>query len=417
MPAPDSYTLRARWVFPVDQPPVRDGAVTVSSGRIVAVEKRGSRGDGVRDLGNVALLPGLVNAHTHLEFSLLAKPLGKRGMSFPDWIGEVVAWRRGLAENWPPEELAAHRRRSVEAGLHESQKSGVAAVGEIATAAWEEFAFAAQPLIAATVFLELLGLAPERTGPLLELAEQHVASMTATSFRRGLSPHAPYTVHPELLKKVCELSASKQIPIAMHLAESFDELELLRSHSGPLVERLTELGGWHPGSLPRGMRPLDYLEMLSAAHHVLVIHGNFLVRDEMEFLADRRDRMSVVYCPRTQAWFPFGDYPLAAMLACGVRVAVGTDSRASNPDLSVFSELRHIAEHHPAVAPDVILKMGTLYGAEALGIENEFGSLTPGKQAPFAVVPLPDFEGDPYELLFRSDSPVTTLTLDPWSLP
>jgi cytosine/adenosine deaminase-related metal-dependent hydrolase len=141
----------------------------------------------------------------------------------------------------------------------------------------------------------------------------------------------------------------------------------------------------------------------------LVIHGNFLVREEMEFVADRRDKMTVVYCPRTQAYFPHGAYPLAEMLVCGVRVAVGTDSRASNPDLSVLSELRHIARHHPGIAPEEILKMGTLYGAEALGLADELGSLAPGKKAAFAIVPLPEAKAEPYELLFHGDASAARL--------
>jgi cytosine/adenosine deaminase-related metal-dependent hydrolase len=255
-----------------------------------------------------------------------------------------------------------------------------------------------------------LGLAPERIEQLVDAAKLHVHAGNRTSFRRGLSPHAPYTVHPDLLRQVCRLSAEQQIPLAMHLAESAAELELLRSHSGPLVERLKELSAWYPGSLPRGIRPLDYLEMLSTAHQTLVIHGNFLVREEMEFIGARRDKMTVVYCPRTQAFFPHGAYPLAEMLACGVRVAVGTDSRASNPDLSVLSELRHIARQHPGVPPEEILKMGTLCGAEALGLADELGSLTTGKKAAFAIVPLQEAGDDPYELLFHSDAPAARFT-------
>lgn len=395
-------TFRARWVFPVDGPPLRDGIVRIANGQIISVEKNAA-GEPVTDLGSVALLPGLINAHTHLEFSLLQQPLGRPGMPFADWIGEVVAYRRGLAAAGG--DLADYARRATTAGLNESAGAGVAGIGEIATALWAEDSFQSRDDIGGTVFLELLGLTPERMEPLLASARQHVSAGNPASFRRGLSPHAPYTVHPDLLQRVCRLSAETKTLLAMHLAESSAELELLRSHSGPLVERLKELGAWHPGSLPRGLRPLDYLEMLAAADQVLVIHGNFLVRDEMEFIAARRDRMTVVYCPRTHAFFPHGDYPLAEMLSSGVRVAIGTDSRASNPDLSILSELRHVARHHPSVPPEEILKMGTLYGAEALGLEDRLGSLTPGKQAAFAVVPLPETGDDPYELLLHSEAP------------
>ena len=399
MPTFTNAALRARWVFPVDRPPLRDGVVRVANGQILSVETY-RPGEAVQDLGNVALLPGLINAHTHLEFSLLEWPLGKPGMRFADWIGEVVAFRRQLAEEGT--DLATYSRNATAAGLRESAEAGVAGLGEIATAHWPAACFDNCSDIQGTVFLELLGLAPERVEPLLLAAEQHISTGKDSPFRRGLSPHAPYTVHPDLLRKVCDLSARKQFPLAMHLAESLEELELLRSHSGPLVERLKELSAWHAGSLPRGIRPLDYLEMLAAAHQVLVVHGNFLTHDEMDFIAARREKMTVVYCPRTQAYFPHGTYPLAEMLACGVRVAFGTDSRASNPDLSILSELRHIARHHPALAPEEILKMGTLQGAEGLQLDHQLGSLSPGKQASFAVVPLPETGNDPYEMLLRS---------------
>ena len=394
-----NQAVRARWVFPVDAPPLKDGVVRVAGGRVISV-KPFAAGEKVTDLGDVALLPGLVNAHTHLEFSLLEQPLGKKGMSFADWIGEVVAFRRRRAAEG--EAVASYSRRAAEAGLRESAEGGVAMLGEIATVLWPAHCFDARADIRSTIFLELLGLAPDRVETLLAAAEQHLRGGKESALRRGLSPHAPYTVHPELLRQACALSAEQQVPLVMHLAESMEELELLRSHSGPLVERLKELGAWHPGSLPRGARPLDYLETLAAAHRVLVIHGNFLVREELEFLAARREKMSVVYCPRTHAYFQHGEYPLAEMLACDVRVAIGTDSRATNPDLSVLSELRHMAHHHPAVAPEEILKMGTLYGAEALDLADDFGSLTPGKQANFVVVPLLESEGDPYEILLCS---------------
>lgn len=398
MPTFTTATLRASWVFPVDSPPIQDGIVRVVNGRIVSVGTSDA-GEAITDLGNVALLPGLINAHTHLEFSLLKQPLGQPGMPFAQWIGEVVSFRRGLAASGT--DLSNYSRQATEAGLRESAEAGVVGVGEIATTQWPAESFESYGDVQGTVFLELLGLSSERIEPLLAAAQQHVSVGKEAGFRRGLSPHAPYTVHPDLLRKVCELSSQKKVPLAMHLAESFEELELLRSHSGQLVERLKELGAWHAGSIPRGIRPLDYLEMLSAAHQVLVIHGNFLSREEMQFIGARREQMTVVFCPRTQAYFPHGPYPLAELLAAGVRVAVGTDSRASNPDLSILSELRHIAQHHPSVAPEEILKMGTLFGAEALGLNQQLGSLVPGKIAAFHLVPVAEDAGDPFEPLFR----------------
>jgi cytosine/adenosine deaminase-related metal-dependent hydrolase len=190
----------------------------------------------------------------------------------------------------------------------------------------------------------------------------------------------------------------------MHLAVSHEELELLASLTGPLVELLKWRGVWRTELLQRGGRPLDYLQLLANAHRSLIIHGNYLTPEELEFLGQRRQAMSLVYCPRTHAWFGHEPYPLAAALAAGVRVAIGTDSRASNPDLRLFEELRHIARQHPAIAPEVILRMGTLAGAEALGLA-EFGGISPGKRASLVVVALGDDTRNPLEWLLHREQP------------
>lgn len=228
-----------------------------------------------------------------------------------------------------------------------------------------------------------------------------------TNWRPGLSPHAPYSVHPELLARVVSLSAEHRVPLAMHLAESREELDLLHSGSGPLRKRLEELDAWEPGAIPRGTRPLDYLRALAAAHWALIIHGNYLDDEEITFLAAHAERMAVVYCPRTHAFFRHAPYPLEKMLSAGVTVALGTDGRASSPDLSVLAEMRVAAEKHTAVGGDALLKMATLHGAAALGLERELGSLEPGKYADLAVVALPDrTAADPHDLLLQSAQPV-----------
>ncbi|MEX2172988.1 MAG: amidohydrolase family protein [Pirellulaceae bacterium] len=395
---PDSVAVRARWVLPIDQPPLADGLVTIAGGRIAAVGENLSGGL-PRDLGDVALLPGLVNAHTHLEFSSLDVPLGEPRTRFSAWIRQVIDYRRQT------EALQSKRQTAVARGLAESQAAGVALLGEIATPGWPAECFAAQA-VEAVVFLELLGLAPERQEPLLALAQEHLAQQRQ---HVGLSPHAPYTVGPDLLARLCVLSANRQVPVAMHLAESLDELELLLSHSGELVELLQSLGAWRPDVVPRGIRPLDYLEILSHAHRSLVVHGNFLGPEELQFLGDRRDRMSVVYCPRTFAYFQPGKYPLAAMLAAGMRVAVGTDSRASNPDLRLLEELRQIARQHPEISPEAVLRMGTLAGAEALGLDDRYGSIGVGKSARLAVVPIDAAASDAYEAVLSSTASAAPL--------
>ena len=398
-----SQAYRARFVFPGVGQPIPGGIVTLAGGRIVSVGKR-SAGPRARDLGDVAILPGLINAHTHLEFSHLRKPLGTPNMAFPDWIRAVIAHR--AAE-------ASARRDSLQAGLSECLQSGTAAIGEIATTGWSLDAFTASP-IHSTLFFELIGLSDEAASERVTLAREHLSLLAASSkIHAGLSPHAPYTVHPELCKQLVELAMRERCPLTMHLAESPEELELLATASGPFRALLEERGVWQSDALPGGLRPLDYLKWLSRAPRTLVVHGNYLDDDEIAFIAEHDERMSVVYCPRTHAYFGHFEYPLARLLRAGVRVALGTDSRASNPDLSLLAEMRHVARHHTNVSPRDVLRMGTQCGAEALALSESLGSLEPGKNAALTLVRLPsNGHSEPHELLFGGDDPVVATMID-----
>jgi cytosine/adenosine deaminase-related metal-dependent hydrolase len=400
----EPVAFRARWVLPVDGPPLADGVVTLQGSRIVRVGRNTSSST-PRDLGLAAILPGLVNAHTHLEFSDLRSPLGDPATSFPDWIERVVAYRRSTLQR---PDAAAIRAAAVTDGLGESLRGGTTLLADIATEPWSVAPLLGSP-VRGVVFQEILGLGPERVEPLLDTARRRVAEFASRApdaeafpggWSFGLSPHAPYTVHFELLRELVALSAETRVPLAMHLAETPEELELLRSHSGPLVEQLQRFDAWYPGSIPRGIEPRDYLDVLSGAHRVLVVHGNYLSSGEMEMLAAFRDKMSVVYCPRTHARFGHRHYPLPDLLRAGARVALGTDSRASNPDLSLYEELRFAMDRFPEVEAADLLRMATLHGAEALGMADHCGSIAPGKRADLVVVSLSsEHADDPYGFL------------------
>ncbi len=409
MTASNIRTLTARYVFPVAGEPIPNGTVTIAGDRIVDVGRLDGRagrdhrsrlydGGPVEDLGNAAILPGLVNAHTHLEFSGLAEPLGQPGIAIADWLRLVI---EGFRQE-------RHGSQSpVRRGLKESLRLGTTSLGEIAQPTWSSEPFERSP-IGATVFLELIAPTPERVDPLLATAPRHVDAGDGTRrWLPGLSPHAPYTVLPRLLDAAIALSRTSRVPLAFHLAESREELELLRSGTGPLRDYFETLGTCDPALFTPGSRPLDYLRKLAEADRVLVIHGNYLDADEIALLAEHAERMAVVYCPRTHAHFGHQPYPLARMLAAGVTVALGTDSRASAPDLSVLAEMRCVAQRHPEVPGDVVLRLGTLNAAAALGRAGEVGSLEPGKFADLAVVALPEHDAaDPHELLFDSSHPV-----------
>lgn len=388
------FALRARYVFPVASAPIDDGVLTISGERIVAVGTH--VGDApVVDLGDVAVLPGLVNAHTHLEFSDVGAPLGQPGEPLPTWIRSVVAHRRSRHEQ--------ATATAISCGLSESTKAGVTSIGEISTGSWPPTGAVQADVM---VFHESIGLAPTNVATQSDAAARHIAGArhewNQANLLPGLSPHAPYSVHPELLDRLVQLAIESQVPVAMHVAESREELELLATGRGPFRDMLEAFGVWQEGIFG-ARRPLDSLEKLARCPRALVIHGNYLAADEIELLRQQAERMSLVYCPRTHAYFRHEAYRLAQLLSAGVHVTLGTDSRASNPDLSLWSEMRHIATHHPAVRPAQILELGTECGARALGLAAQLGTLEAGKFANLAIVPIGQQNArDPHELLLQS---------------
>lgn len=426
--ANDSLILRAQWVVTgeADDPlPATPGdqAVALRGGRIAGVgplaELRRRLSDArIVDLGRVALFPGLVNAHTHLEFSHLDRPLGAPGMPFSDWIGAVVDWRRAPPPADAERALAPH---PVFRGLRESLAAGVTTIGEIATAGWpvreliEQGAAASARLPRVVAFRELLGLRAERVVDNRAAGEEHLSlfeNVDRDQLLPGLSPHAPYTVRPELFDWAVQIAVGRGIPLAMHLAESPEELTLLRDGSGPLVERLQSLDAWDARAIPRGARPLVYLRRLAAAPRALVVHGNYLDDEERRFLAAHRDRLSLVYCPRTHAYFGHPRYPLPELLTLGARVAVGTDSRASNPDLSLLAELRFVAARYPELSLAAVLRLGTSDAAAALGLEDRCGQIAVGLCADlFAIALESGVERDPLAALLHGEANVREVFL------
>jgi len=394
-------SLKARYVFPVAGEPIPGGVVTLDRDRIVGVGRAEAPGAAVLDLGNVAILPGMVNAHAHLDLSDVDRPLGEPHMPLPDWIRRVMAFRGAPDRDRQSPRGGEH---PVAQGLRESLRFGTTTVADLAQPGWPAEIVRRAPIETA-VFLELIAPTRPRVPAAIALARQHLDA--AAGWLPGLGPHSPYSVHAELLAEIASLSASRRVPVAFHLAESREELQLLESVAGPLRRLLDDLGAWEEGSIRPAARPLDYLRTLASAWQVLVVHGNYLDDEEIALLSEHAERMAVVFCPRTHAFFGHDRYPLERMLAAGVHMAVGTDSRASAPDLSILAEMRDVARRFPAVALSTVLQMGTLDGARALARDREIGTLEPGKTANLAVVALPDGRAaDPHALLFDSSGPV-----------
>jgi cytosine/adenosine deaminase-related metal-dependent hydrolase len=364
-------SLQARIVFPVDAPPIEFGVVTIEGDLIVEVGTE-THGKSLIDLGNVALLPGLVNAHTHLEFSHFDQPLGQPGMSLVDWIRLVIAERAGRKES---------STNSLARGIEESHRHGATTIGDISTSA-------KLPRGDIVHFHEVIGFSRARADSVAQALSARLGDATVSLTGQGISPHAPYTVSPALLQKLVSIAQRNFLPMAMHLAESPEELQLLRDGNGPFQSLLDERSMWDAGAISKATRPLDYLRMLEGARTSLIVHGNYLDQEELEFIAAHRRRMSLVYCPRTHAYFFHSPYPLGQAIAAGARVALGTDSRASNPDLSLLEEMRQVARTHPHIDPQEILRLGSLNGAEALGRAQHVGSIARRRLANLVAIPI-----------------------------
>lgn len=368
-----SLVVRCAAVLTVAGPPIRNGWIEVARGRVIAVGCGRPRRPSI-DLGDAVALPGLVNAHTHLEFSDLRGPLETAG-GLPEWIRRVVALRRAR-----PADGGVGVARAVASGLAESIAEGVTSIGEIATMpapAVIDALAAGRPRV--RVFRESLGLAAP-TAAVIAAVGRDLDRLARRALAAGVSPHAPYSVSASLGKQLVELSAARRVPVAMHVAESRAEAELLAAGTGPFRDLLDHLGAW-PVAAPRLLSAADWISLLARAPRGLVIHGTWLDsdRDAWSRLARHRDRLTLVICPRTTRALGGRLPPLGDLRAAGVRIAIGTDSRASNPDLSVRAECRALVDAG-LVSPAESLAMATITGARALGFDD-VGSLTAGRRA------------------------------------
>ncbi len=360
--------FRSRWILPITGPPIENGWVMARGHEVVALGKSDDlpRGAIVIDIGNLAILPGLINAHTHLEFSDLGRSIGFPGIKLHQWIEMVI---RNRTTRHDPGLVIAK-------GADQAFQGGAILVGEIATMPWA--GFRSQLRLEMIVFSEVLGLAGARADERLSAALTHFAkSSVVDQITAAISPHAPYSTSLETITRCVEFAKKENSVLAMHICESVEERELIEKGIGPFAEQLEKFGVFDAQYFGRGpAATLIVLQVLAAAPAALVIHGNDLRPAEIDFLASQ-PQMTVVYCPRTHAFFQHPRHPVLQLINNRVRVALGTDSLASNPDLSIWNEVRWLLEHRPDIAWQETLAMATLHGADAF-FRPDLGRIQPG---------------------------------------
>ena len=372
---------RARWLIDASGHAVADAAVLASEGRIVRVGPWSQLAahigpsDAVEHFPDGALLPGFVNAHTHLALSDMA---GKFRPTRNFW-----GWITRLMTRLFVRRLAA-AERAVRLGVEQSLAAGTVAAGDMA----HDDTCDVPPDEARgrwVIFRELFRFGPAGLAGVEKAVAGLEARPASATIRLGLAPHAPYTAGPEVFLAARRAADARGWPLSMHLHETQDEIAFIEHGEGPLSDWLSHLGILPADWRPAGVRPIRMLADAGFfAGPVLVAHANYLTDEDIAILA--RSGSSVAYCPRSHAFFKHTGHPWRRLLAAGVNVCLGTDSLASSPSLSVLDEARHVFAHEPGADPRTLLAMATRRGARALGLEEAVGDLRPGLAAEFCVV-------------------------------
>ena len=378
-PSTKAYQLiRARIVVPVSRPPIADGAVKISGSRITAVGAWKSFSAAEQkhavDLGEVVLLPGLVNAHCHLDYTGMAGEfLPPR--HFTDWLQLIIAAKGShsdadFADGW-------QRGAQMLLRTGTTTVADIEALPKLLPAAWRT-----TPLRVIS-FLEMTGIKARRAPQaILQEAVDKIISLPKNSrHHAGLSPHAPYSTTPELLRLSAQTARRRRWRITSHVAESPDEIEMFAHARGKMFDwlRRNERDNSDCG-LGSPVRHLDRAGLLGK--NFLAVHANCLAPGDAALFARRG--ASVVHCPRSHSFFAHQKFPFTALAAAGVNICLGTDSLASvepkrkQPlELNMFSEMRSFARKNPRVAARTILRLATLNGALALGLAGKVGELAP----------------------------------------
>jgi aminodeoxyfutalosine deaminase len=410
--------LRARTILPVSQPPIENGAVVISGNKIRAVgpwtDLQSSADEKVLDLGEVILLPGLVNAHCHLDYTGMAGELPPP-KTFTDWIPLITAAKTA----WSYSEYA----HSWLHGAHMLLKTGTTTVADIEAMpdllpeAWD-----ATPLRVFS-FLEMTGIRARRDPKeILREAVEKIGSLARARCCASLSPHAPYSTLPELLRLTAGLARKKKWRITTHIAESAEEFEMFTHARGKMFDWLKR-NERDNSDCGLGSPVKHFARHKMLGENLIAAHVNLLAHGDAKLLG--KHRVHVVHCPRSHAYFRHPPFLRERLANAGVNLCLGTDSLATTrktgkqkPELNMFEEMRLLAASDKTVSPPEILRMATVNGARALGLMGQAGELKKNASADLIVISFDGKIADAHEAALAHTGNVNASMIDGrWAIP
>ncbi|MDR1479839.1 MAG: amidohydrolase family protein [Planctomycetaceae bacterium] len=326
-----------------------------------------------------SILPAMINSHAHLELNQLKSPIklpeieNNYHRHFDQWLQNLIQFRKSSTYN--------SIKAIAEARKYFLDNKGTGAIVDIVPFGVD---FGGKNIGDDILWLRF----PEVIAWDSKTVKQKIKQINKLPKENfdGLSPHAPQTVSGEVL----EFLVGCGVTISMHLAESADEIQLLQTRDGKLLNMMRRFDeNYDPSKVLVGRRAMDYLKLLSRAPRALVVHGNYLDETEIQFLAKHNQTMAIVYTPRSHDYFGFREFPLKRLLDAGVRVFLGTDSKASTPDLNLTNEINHAIKIHPQIPLETFLQMTTTLPATFLNLTKDYGTIESGKIAAFSLIKLP----------------------------
>lgn len=375
--------LRAKYLLPNSLQVIENGALVIHGSKIADIGtyeavKRGNDSE-VRDLGEAVIMPGLVNAHTHLELTH-HQDLIQRTSRFTDWLSQLIRNHKSDSE-WVDS--------AVKDGIEMSVAGGATTVGDIHGFGMSADTHKNSP-VRTVVFFETTGFSLERTHIGVDRIDEYLAASPQKDalFQPAVSPHALYSTSAALYHYCLRLAQSRGLPLCTHLSETKDEIEFLASGTGAFADLLKAFGISMKEWTPPGCSPIQHLKDIGILdYRPLLAHCNYLTEADIETLA--ASNATVVFCPRAHHYFHHNSHPICHLIKAGANVAIGTDSLASNWSLSMLDELKYLANTQDGLSPHTIVDLVTINGARGLSL-NRVGKLEKGWYADVIGVAIPD---------------------------